>query len=253
MLIIKIIFPGVGVSSSAAILFYIVTVIAGFLLRNLAQKWPKLIQIWDEKEYIFLKAPYSAPKYNPTVLMTTVAILIFMIVFVEHIFYHIKSYQETLLNLKKCNLSETKDVLHHLYQRERVHIADVVPYTIWLQPLLEWQNFAFALSWSYIDVIIVNISIGITTRFKQLNNRVNGIRTLVRDIGPVDQILTTGFLTEFNGGTVVVPEEAIWSIDRSGTRSKQSHIEPHPAFVWEQPLFHCRQYFQRFHVKFLNF
>lgn len=135
---------------------------------------------WDDKEEIFLNSPYTAPKYNPTTMMATVAILIFMIVFVEHITYHMTSYQDTLLNLKLCNLTETKDVLNHLYQRERGHIADVIPYSIWLLPLLEWQNFAFALSWSYIDVIIVNISIGITTRFKQLNNRVNSIQTLVR-------------------------------------------------------------------------
>lgn len=178
--------PGFGVSSSAAILFYIVTVIAGFLLRNLARKWPKLMMYWSEKEEIFLKAPYSGTKYNPSTLMTTTAVFVFMTVFIEHIFFHIKSYQETLLNLKRCNLTGKLDVFEQLYRRERGHIADVIPYNIWMLPLMEWQNLAFALSWSYIDVVIVNISIGITTRFKQFNHRVNGLQNLV-NVGLVFQ------------------------------------------------------------------
>lgn len=171
---------GLGVSSSAALLFYFVTVTAGCLLRSLAKKWPKLMLYWQEKEMIFLKSPYKPTKNNPTVLMTGSAVLIFMIVLIEHITYHMSSYQDTLLNLKLCNLTNEENVMIHLYRRERGHIADLIPYSVWLLPLLEWQNFAFALCWSYIDVIIVNVAVGIAIRFKQLNNRVNSIQTLVR-------------------------------------------------------------------------
>lgn len=85
----------------------------------------------------------------------------------------------------------------HLYRRERGHIADIIPYNIWLMLLLEWQNFAFALSWSYIDVMIVNISIGITTRFKQLNYRVNGMQNLVKFVFEFNSSKVSRLITEF--------------------------------------------------------
>uniref|UniRef100_A0A336M8A6 Gustatory receptor n=1 Tax=Culicoides sonorensis TaxID=179676 RepID=A0A336M8A6_CULSO len=167
-----------GVSASAVVLFYFVTIVAGLLLRDLARKWPKLMHYWYEKEKIFLKSPYRATKYNPTTLMTFVAITIFFIVIFEHTMYHIASYHETVLNMEYCNATNQSDVLKRLYLRERGHFADVLPFSYWIVPILEWENLTFAISWSYIDVIIVNISIGLTTRFKQLNNRINNIQNL---------------------------------------------------------------------------
>lgn len=73
----------ISLSSITAFAFFLVTVIASLLLRDLAKKWPKLMMYWHKKEEIFLGYPYKAPKTNPTVVITTIAYSIFSMVLCE--------------------------------------------------------------------------------------------------------------------------------------------------------------------------
>lgn len=90
---------------------------------------------------------------------------------VEHVFYYWNAIIATTINIEKCNLTGKVEFWHHLFYRERAHIFDVIPHSMWYMPLFQVENFAFSMSASYIDILIISISLGITTRFCQLNDR----------------------------------------------------------------------------------
>lgn len=69
-----------SVSSITAFAFFLVTVIANLLLRDLASKWPALMMYWHKKEEIFLGHPYKPPKKSPTLIITTISVGITLMV-----------------------------------------------------------------------------------------------------------------------------------------------------------------------------
>lgn len=89
----------------------------------------------------------------------------------EHIFYYTNVINATKINIDVCNLTGKVDFWEHLLHRERAHLFNVIPYSIWIVPLFQVENFAFSMSGTYIDILLISISIGISTRFWQLNER----------------------------------------------------------------------------------
>uniref|UniRef100_A0A336M476 Gustatory receptor n=1 Tax=Culicoides sonorensis TaxID=179676 RepID=A0A336M476_CULSO len=160
-------------SSITAFAFFFVTVIGTLLLRNLAQKWPKLMLYWYKKEEIFLGYPYRTPKTSPTLIITVISVIIFLMVSAEHIFYYLNIYYETELNIATCNLTHKVNFWEHLFHRERAQVFDVVPFSFWYLPLFQIENFAFSFSGSYVDIMLISLSLGISTRFWQLYDRLN--------------------------------------------------------------------------------
>lgn len=51
------------------------------------------------------------------------------------------------------------------------HIFAVLPYNVWLSVCLLLINFSFTFAWNYMDIFIMLISIGLATRFQQINQR----------------------------------------------------------------------------------
>lgn len=74
---------GGSVSFAAALSFYLVAVLGGILLRNLAQRWPQFMMYWKKKEEIFLKQPYTANKISPSVIMVISTGCLFVILICE--------------------------------------------------------------------------------------------------------------------------------------------------------------------------
>lgn len=72
-----------SVSSITAFAFFLVTVIANLLLRDLAGKWPTLMMYWQKKEEIFLGFPYKPPRRNSTLIITFISVGIALMVIGE--------------------------------------------------------------------------------------------------------------------------------------------------------------------------
>lgn len=72
--------------------------------------------------------------------------------------------------IKHCNVNES-EFFHSYLIAYRYHVLDVIPYHIAEFPLCEWINLLMTYSWNFIDLLIVIISIGLSTRFDQINQR----------------------------------------------------------------------------------
>jgi gustatory receptor len=76
--------------------------------------------------------------------------------------------------IENCRVNESEFFRSYLIAY-RQHLVDVIPYHIAMFPLYEWVNILMTFSWNFMDLLIVLISIGLTTRFSQINRRlVNG-------------------------------------------------------------------------------
>ena len=72
--------------------------------------------------------------------------------------------------INNCNLNES-EFFHSYLIAYRHHLIDVIPYHIAEFPIYEWINILMTFSWHFIDLLIVIISIGLSTRFVQINQR----------------------------------------------------------------------------------
>lgn len=161
---------GFDIKSISNIVSWITSLYAAIELRRLAKYWPQLMQNFSCKEEIFLKYPYMSPKWSITILMTINAVFMLLMVTLERVLFFTKVIYESRINYNFCN--ETIPFMEHFFKRQRPHVFDLIDYQPWLQPFIEYAHFCLNLCWAFVDVIIVNVSIGLTARFNQLNERI---------------------------------------------------------------------------------
>lgn len=161
---------GFDMKSISNIVSWITSLYAAIELRRLAKYWPRLVQHFSSKEQIFLKFPYTSPKWSITILMTITAVFMFLMVFLERVLFFTKVFYESRVNYNFCN--STDPFVEHFFMRQRPHIFDVINYQPYLQPFIEFNHFCLNSCWAFVDVIIINVSLALTTRFNQLNDRI---------------------------------------------------------------------------------
>lgn len=81
------------------------------------------------------------------------------------------------------------DFLELLYKSWRSHIFRIIDFQYLYLPFLELVNVSYTFAWTYVDVFIMMISIGLQSHFELLNERV------VKTQGKVKIYITT-ILTE---------------------------------------------------------
>lgn len=68
----------------------------------------------------------------------------------------------------------SSDEQWHLWSlRQFGHIFAVLPYSKWITACLLFINLALTFAWNYMDIFIMLISIGLSTRFQQINLRLS--------------------------------------------------------------------------------
>uniref|UniRef100_A0A336M4A0 Gustatory receptor n=1 Tax=Culicoides sonorensis TaxID=179676 RepID=A0A336M4A0_CULSO len=161
---------GFDIKSISKIVSWITSIYSVIALHRLAKNWPRLMQNFSVKEEIFLRYPYFAPKWNITILMTSYTLLMVIFISTERVLYYTKAVYESSINYEYCNM--TIPFVEHFFVRQRPHVFDFIDYYWWFELIIEWTNFCLTTCWAFVDVIIVNISIALTARFNQLNDRI---------------------------------------------------------------------------------
>jgi Trehalose receptor len=76
-----------------------------------------------------------------------------------------------------CNFTGKVPYLQvHLY-RERPHLFRVIPYHWWIFPIFQFTITCLAFCWNFVDNFIIMLAIGLSTRFNQLNLRLQTTST----------------------------------------------------------------------------
>lgn len=86
----------------------------------------------------------------------------------EHLFFLVKAIEDNRLQITYCTPKSTDFWQNYLW-RYRPHLIYNFPYSPFELPIYEWVNFLQAMSWSYSDIFIIVLAIGIKFRFNQFN------------------------------------------------------------------------------------
>lgn len=98
----------------------------------------------------------------------------------DHIFHMtnliIGEYQYHIM----CNISYTKyDIIKKAVNAQYPYIFEIVEFSIPIIPFLEIFNVMMTVCYNFVDVFIISLSIAITMRFQQINERLLSIERKV--------------------------------------------------------------------------
>lgn len=91
---------------------------------------------------------------------------------VDHSLFIVKSFYNNQQTIQNCNVNES-EFFHSYLIAYRYHLTDVIPYHVIEFPFFEWINILMTYSWNFIDLLLILISVALSTRFNQINDRLS--------------------------------------------------------------------------------
>jgi gustatory receptor len=136
----------------------------------LARKWKDIISYWYKMEKPFLSEPYEIKGMTLSFKINLIGIIFFVCYMTEHLMFTAMEFEASEIQLAVCNVT-SMSVVHNYMRRTRPHLLDVLPYRWWIYPIFQWTLALLAFSWNWVDYFIIILSLGLSTRFNQLNDR----------------------------------------------------------------------------------
>jgi gustatory receptor len=89
---------------------------------------------------------------------------------VDHSLFVATSLYNNQQIIDYCRVNES-EFFHSYLIAYRYHLTDVIPYHMIEFPFYTWITILMTFSWNFIDLFIILISVGLATRFNQINER----------------------------------------------------------------------------------
>lgn len=147
----------------ASLIFYGSSAYGMFCFAVLATKWPKLMQRWQSVESILPKYRNQKEKQKLAHQLKVLALVVLLSSLAEHILNAISIAYFAKVCLHK------DDLLREIFQVQISHFLMVFPYSWWSAIIGKFVNVVATFCWNYMDLFIMMISVGLSTRFKQIN------------------------------------------------------------------------------------
>lgn len=153
----------IGFSSLTEIVFYGCNTYIVYLFGVLARKWPKLI---NEFETVEKSLPQFRNEYEKHALkhkIIKITILTMTIATLEHI-----SSIFTYVYSAGCAKEEDKVRTFFLYSMSL--LFQIFDYSLTIAIFIKIINLTCTFIWTYMDIFVILVSLGISSKFKQLND-----------------------------------------------------------------------------------
>lgn len=159
--------------------FFSYTTICTIVFLFIARIWPNLMKVWAEKEKRFLINPYTTDGVKLSIKVRTTAGLVLMLATLEHVLFVANSAYDKYKVDVKCNRT-IESPLGDFLDKQFPFLFGRIPFSLPLGIFVEIFNLSFTFGWNYMELFVMMVSIGLVTRFRQINKRLDGIRGLVR-------------------------------------------------------------------------
>lgn len=151
-------------------MFYGDSVLQSLIFLYLATEWKEIITLWHKMEKPFLYEPYAMKGMSLSLKIQLIGLVILVLFLTEHMMFIGMELHANGNQLAMCNVT-TVSFLRNYMRRERPHLLDVLPYHWIIFPIFQWTLMCLVFCWNYVDYFIIILSLGISTRFEQLNER----------------------------------------------------------------------------------
>lgn len=145
---------------------------------GIARNWPELMRFWSKKEKNFLQHPYNV-KTRLSMKIKIVAGIILTLAFLEHVLFLTNELYIHNKIVERCNCSD-EFTLSYFLEHQFYFIFKRIHFNLAFGFFVEIFNFSLTLSWNYMDLFVMMISIGLVTRFNQINTRIVEVTKKVR-------------------------------------------------------------------------
>lgn len=153
----------IGFATLTEIVFYACNTYIVFLFGVLARKWPKLISEWETVEKTLPPFRNEEEKHVLKHKIIKVTIITMTVAAMEHI-----SSVCTYIHSAGCAREEDKVRIFFLYSMSQ--IFQIFDYSLIVAICVKIINLSCTFIWTYMDVFVILVSLGISSKFKQLNN-----------------------------------------------------------------------------------
>lgn len=157
------------------VIFYLTCSSIFVLLFKISQKWKFIMVHWSQIEMSFLNDCYTLPKESWSLRkrIGAFAFIYLAAAFIEHLFSISTHIQQLVYESNYCNIT-VDDYMEYFITSHLDHYVQTIPfeYNNFLGILFEYFNISLTFYWSFINLFIILISIGIAFRFEQINYRI---------------------------------------------------------------------------------
>ena len=126
---------------------------------------------WATAEKHFIQSPYESFKLKLSTKIQLTAIIIIFLAFIEHALYLINSAYNQYNYVKSENLT-IDDPVEYFLKHQFGFLVNNVPFSVPFGIFNELANIAFTFGWNYMELFVMLVSLGLCTRFQQINHRI---------------------------------------------------------------------------------
>ena len=146
---------------------------ACFFFLLLSQHWRKIMIFWSKSEQCFSNEKYnnSAKSWSLKKRIKVCLYTMLLLALLEHLLFLTSTATNIIHRHNVCNITEVEFVKHFI-TIQLYHVFSVIPYTHLNGAIAEYLNVSFTFYWSFVDLFLMLISIGISTRYQQINERI---------------------------------------------------------------------------------
>uniref|UniRef100_A0A3F2Z0D4 Gustatory receptor n=1 Tax=Anopheles merus TaxID=30066 RepID=A0A3F2Z0D4_ANOME len=160
---------GINAKNVSSLIFFIDACLINVLFLNLATKWRSVAMKWDEVDDTFNRPPYHMQGWSLRKRLGVVSFTLVFLAAVEHILSIVSNVHNQMVEIKYCNWTEP-NYFQHYSLRRFANIYLNFPYNSLSAVFFTYVSSALTMYWNYQDIFIIMISIGLATRFQQINN-----------------------------------------------------------------------------------
>ncbi|KAH8329872.1 hypothetical protein KR067_006110, partial [Drosophila pandora] len=153
---------GLDVRSVEPIVFHVSILIASWHFLHLANLWPGLMRHWAAVEKRLPRYGSYMERSHPVRRIRLVAFLLLSLSLMEHLLSII-----AVVYYDFC--PRRRDPVESYLRGTSLHLFEVFPYSNWLGWLGKLQNVLLTFGWSYMDIFLMIIGMGLSEMLARLN------------------------------------------------------------------------------------
>ncbi|KAE9535846.1 hypothetical protein AGLY_007747 [Aphis glycines] len=166
--LIKIYMTGLTYYSTGEIMFFGSSLVIYILFIHLAREWPKVMEKWELMEREMRQFGYPPKTAFKFKILTS-------IVMVLAIIEHSASVLTGIMKAIPCSTGGL-DIFRAYFSMSFRQVFTLINYSLVIAIPLGLFNFMLACAWNYMDLFIIILACALSDKFKQLNQKLAGVK-----------------------------------------------------------------------------
>lgn len=156
-------------------LFFSYTATCTLIFIDIAQKWPNIMKMWRKIDENFTRHPYKIYNRKLSTKIRFIAVTVITLALLEHFLFLANEAFNKYIDVKLKGIQVDNPVEYFLKNQFGFIYANL-PFSVPMGFLNEIMNMTFTFGWNYMELFVTMISLGLSTRFHQINERIAKFR-----------------------------------------------------------------------------